>query len=403
MRTPFLTRRLWLTCALGLFLSTGVGGEESNPETKTLMTEIVQALRVVVPLSLNGARFSDPANRAAVDDALDSLAGNAKRLGAHGSGRELGFAYLSDSLARDSLDIRKRFAEGRIDEARFLLRHLTDTCVACHSRLPDDHKHALGKYLTEEQAISALPREERVQFEVATRQFDRALATYEALFLDRNTSIAELDLSGDLENYLELCLRVQRDPDRAISTLEGLASRKDLSNRLQPHVKTWIEALRSLEDEPDGDAIEQARELVKPVFEDSRVSEKSEIVRLIAASGLLHRYVVSTAGGRKRASPGRRSRPRDPPERGGEAYYLLGVIESRIGRSFWASQTEFFLETAIRMGPKERYADDAFALLEEFLVSGYTGSSGTNVPPDIVERLEELDELMKRARVTDPG
>jgi hypothetical protein len=377
-----------LTCALGLFLSTGVGGEEPNPETETLMIEIVQALRVVVPLSLNGARFSDPANRAAVDDALHSLAGNAKRLGAHGSGRELGFAYLSDSLARDSLDIRKRFAEGRIDEARFLLRHLTDTCVACHSRLPDDHKHALGKYLTEEQAISALPREERVQFEVATRQFGRALATYETLFLDRNTSIAELDLSGDLENYLELCLRVQRDPDRAISTLEGLASRKDLSNRLRPHVKTWIEALRSLEDAPDGDAIEQARELVKPVLEDSRVSEKSEIVRLIAASGLLHRYVVSTA---------------DPPERGGEAYYLLGVIESRIGRSFWASQTEFFLETAIRMGPKERYADDAFALLEEFLVSGYTGSSGTNVPPDIVERLEELDELMKRARVTGPG
>ena len=153
-------------------------------------------------------------------------------------------------------------------------------------------------------------------------------------------------------------------------------------------MRAATEALRSLEDAPDGDAIEQARELVKPVLEDSRVSEKSEIVRLIAASGLLHRYVVSTA---------------DPPERGGEAYYLLGVIESRIGRSFWASQTEFFLETAIRMGPKERYADDAFALLEEFLVSGYTGSSGTNVPPDIVERLEELDELMKRARVTGPG
>ena len=47
MRTPFLTRWLWLTCALGLFPSTGVGGEEPNPETETLMIEIVQALRVV--------------------------------------------------------------------------------------------------------------------------------------------------------------------------------------------------------------------------------------------------------------------------------------------------------------------------------------------------------------------
>jgi hypothetical protein len=387
MRAPLSIRWLWLICALGLFPSTGVRGEEPNSETETLMVEIVQSLRVVVPLSLNGARFSDPANRAAVDAALNSLAGNAKRLETHGSGGELGFAYLSENLARDSLDIRKRFEEGRIDEARFLLRHLTDTCVACHSRLPDDRKHALGKYLTEESAISSLPREERVQFEIATRQFDRALATYESLFSDPNTSIADLDLSGDLESYLELCLRVQRDPERAIANLEGLASRNDLPSRLQPHVETWIESLRSLGDVSEGDAIEQARGLVKPVLEDSKVSGNSELVRLIAASGLLHRYVASTT---------------DSPRRIGEAYYLLGVIESRIGRSFWASQTEFFLETAIRMGPKERYADTAFALLEEFLVSGYTGSSGTHVPPDIVRRLEDLDELMKRARATGP-
>jgi hypothetical protein len=386
MRTPFLNRCLWPTCAVGLFLSAGARGEEPDPEAETLMVEIAQALRVVVPLSLNGARFGDPANRATLVGALDNLAGNAKRLETHGSSGELGFAYLSESLARDSLDIRKRFAEGRVGEAQFLLRHLTETCATCHSRLPDDRKHALGKYLAEDQAIAALPREERVQFEIATHQFGRALATYESLFSDPNTSIAELDLSGDLENYLELCLRVQRDPDRAISNLEGLASRKDLPSRLQPHVETWIDALRSLGDASDGNTIERARELVKPVLEDSQVSGKSELVRLIAASGLLHRYAASTT---------------EPAERVGEAYYLLGVIESRIGRSFWVSQTEFFLETAIRMGPKQRYADAAFALLEEFLVSGYTGSAGTHVPPDVVQKLEELDELMTRVRAAD--
>jgi tetratricopeptide (TPR) repeat protein len=388
MKRPYLSRFVWLACGLSLFLSAGVRGEVPDPEEKKIMAEIVEVLRVVLPLSLDGSRFSDSANRSAVDAALESLAANAKRLEGHGATQEVGFAYLSGSLARDSLEIRKRFAEGRVDEARFLLRHLTETCVACHSRLPDDRKHALGKRLTEEDAIAALPREERVQFEVATRQFDRALATYESLFADLKISIAELDLSGDLENYLELCLRVQGDPDRAISNLEKLAARKDLPSRLQAQVKTWIKALRSLGDELDGNATEQARALVKPVVEDSRVSGSSELVRLIAASGLLHRYVASTS---------------DPAERVGEAYYLLGVIESRIGRSLWVSQTEFFLETAIRMGPKQRYADDAFALLEEFLVSGYTGSSGTHVPPDVVQRLEELDELIKRARTTGSG
>ena len=388
MRRPHLSCCVWLVCGLSLFLSTRVRGEGPDPEARKIMAETVEALRVVLPLSLDGAQFSDPVNRVAVDAALESLAANARRLEGHGTSQEVGFAYLSGSLARDSLDIRNRFAEGRVDEARFLVRHLTETCVACHSRLPDDRKHVLGKRLTEQDAIAELPREERVQLEVATRQFDRALATYESLFSDPNASIAELDLSGDFENYLELCLRVQRDPHRAILNLEKLAARKDLPSRMQPQLKNWIEALQSLGDSSDENAIEQARALVKPVLEDSRVSGSSELVQLIAASGLLHRYVAATS---------------DSAEQVGEAYYLLGVIESRIGRSFWASQTEFFLETAIRMGPNERYADDAFALLEEFLVSGYTGSSGTHVPPDVVQRLQGLDDLMKRARAAGPG
>jgi tetratricopeptide (TPR) repeat protein len=377
------SRWRWLAGGLLLFLGAEARGDEPYSDTKAIMAEIVEAMRVILPLSLDGARFSDPANRAVVDAALGSLATTAENLESHGASQELGFAHLSGSLARDSLDIQERFAEGRVDEAQFLLRHLTETCVACHSRLPDDRKHSLGKRLTQEKAIAALPREERVQFEVATRQFDRALATYESLFADPNASIAELDLSGDLENYLELCLRVQGDPDHAILILERLAARKDLPSRLQPNLKVWIEALRSLEAVPDSNAIEQARELIKPVLEDSQVSGSSELVRLIAASGLLQRYVASTI---------------DLPERVGEAYYLLGVVESRVGRSFWASQAEFFLETAIRMGPKQPYADAAFALLEEFLVSGYTGSAGTQIPPDVVERLRRLDELMKRAR-----
>ncbi len=382
MRLLTLSRWRWLGCALALFAAESVRAQSPDPEAGRIMAEIVDALRVVLPLSLDEARFRDPANRAAADRALESLARSAKRLEAHAAGRELGFAQLSGSLARDSVEIRRRFEQGRADEARFLLQHLTETCVACHSRLPDDRMHDLGKRLTDETAIAALPREERVQFEVATRQFDRALATYESMFADPSASIAELDLSGSLENYLELCLRVQGNPGRAISNLERLAARKDLPDRLRPHVDAWIQSLKALEDAPDRDPIARARELVDPVLEDSHVSGPSELVRLIAASGLLQRYVASTT---------------DAPARVGEAYYLLGVVEARVGRSFWASQTEFFLETAIRLGPKQDYADEAFELLEEFLISGYTGSSGSHVPPDVVKRLEELEQLMQRA------
>jgi hypothetical protein len=373
----------WILAVSVVLASSAAAAERSDAETQKIMAEIVDALRVLLPLSLDDGRFQDPSNRATVDNALEKLARNARQLESHGSSQEVGFAYLSGSLARDSVDIRTRFSGGRVAEAQFLLQHLTDTCVACHSRLPDDRAHPLGKRLTEDATIAALPREERVQFEVATRQFDRALETYESLFSDPATSLAEVDLTGDLESYLELCLRVQGDPDRAISQLRALAAREDLPARLREPIKVWIDSLQSLGNDPEGSAIVRARGLIDPVIDETRVYDPSQLVRLIAASGLLQRYVASTT---------------DPATQVGEAYYLLGVVESRIGRSFWASQTEFFLEAAIRMGPTQAYAEKAFDLLEEFLVSGYTGSSGTHVPADVTQRLDELSQLMLSAK-----
>jgi hypothetical protein len=101
-----------------------------------------------------------------------------------------------------------------------------------------------------------------------------------------------------------------------------------------------------------------------------------------AASSVLHRFVAA--------------HPQDGRELA-EAYYWLGVIESRVGRTFWLSQTEYFLEAAIRLAPSSPFAHKAYDLLEEFVVSGYTGSSGVNVPADEKARLQELRELIDRS------
>ena len=106
----------------------------------------------------------------------------------------------------------------------------------------------------------------------------------------------------------------------------------------------------------------------------------------LVASGALHRYVASqTDGGPSTA----------------EAYYWLGVIESRIGRSFWLSQTEPYYEAAIRLAPGEPIAKQAYANLEEFVVGGYTGSSGEHVPPDVKAWLGELERLVRTTQAED--
>ena len=53
-----------------------------------------------------------------------------------------------------------------------------------------------------------------------------------------------------------------------------------------------------------------------------------------------------------------------------------------------------YLETAIRLAPREPSALDAYLVLEEATVASYTGSQGEQLPASIAEHLEELRALV---------
>lgn len=353
--------------------------------TRATMGAIVDSLAFVLPLSLSDEPFADPVQHQAILDALDALANDGDALERHAQRNDLGFAFLSRSLARDMRDIRDRYAAGRIAEARFLLLEVTDHCAACHSRLPDHREHPIGRRLVDDPRVAALDRDERVEIEVATRQFDRALVDYEALFADPEISPADLDLQGQVDAYLEVVVRVENDPARGVRTLTALGRRKDLPAALRENVGAWIASLRALEGRSlAGPPLATARALIAEAQDTARYpDDRSALVIYLAASGVLNRYLTT---------PGVSTADQ------GEACYLLGVIESRIGRSFWLSQTEFYLEQAILLAPQRAFANDAYDLLEEFLVAGYTGSEGSDVPPEVRARLDGLKQRIRRAQ-----
>jgi hypothetical protein len=362
----------------------GAEAPAAGEPTRVAMGKIVDSLAFVLPLALSDESFADPAQRQAILDALDALAAEGGRLEGHGKERDLGFTFLSRSLARDTREIRDRFAAGRTAEARFLLLEVSDDCAACHSRLPDRREHPVGRRLADDPRVGALDADERVNFEVATRQFDRALASYEGLFADPARSPSDLDLRGHFDGYLEVVVRVQDDPGRARRTFSRLAQRQDLNAALRENLGAWIASLRALEGRaPAGAPLAEARALVAQAQDLARYpDDRSALVVYLAASGILNRFLATARSASEL----------------GEACYLLGLIESRIGRSFWLSQTEFFLEQAILLAPQRAFANDAYELLEEFLASGYTGEAGSEVPPEVRARLDELRGRIRRAQ-----
>jgi hypothetical protein len=108
-------------------------------------------------------------------------------------------------------------------------------------------------------------------------------------------------------------------------------------------------------------------------------ADRSSLVHDLVASGLLHR-AVSAAG-----KPGADS---------AEAYYLLGVTELRIGTSRWLTEPEAYLEAAIRSAPGSTPARNAYLVLEESTLLGFTGSGGEHeLPPEVASWLAELRKL----------
>jgi len=349
-------------------------------QTREQMAQIFAAMRYLLPLSLDKDRFEDPSQRQRVSDALALLDRSAGMLAQHGSSREVPFAHLSRTLAIDARDIHERYEQGHVREARYLVQTLTETCVACHSRLESPHDAPRSKDFLRDAAVEKLPLAQRAKLAYATRQFDEAFVLYGKLLDDRTVTATDIDLEGHLDDYLELVVRVRGEPGSADAALARFAARPDLSPALRGEVERWRAALRKLAARgPVADPVATARAEVQQVEKlRPEVDERGTLVEYLDASALLHRFVADG---------------RPPHTDQAEAYYWLGLIETRIGRSFWLSQAEAYLETAIRLAPGTPVAARSYALLEDFLTNGYSGSGGEHLPPDVREKMALLKQI----------
>jgi hypothetical protein len=359
----------------------GVAGAEIDREqARADMREIYASIRLLMPLSVDENAFADPKNRERIREALLKLAARAEHVANHVGSKDRRIQYLGGSLSRESGETLRRYDEGRMRDARFFVQQLPDFCVACHSALPSPMDSPLARDFVSDQELAKLPPDRRAVLQVATRRFDDALVSYESVF--KSPVVHPAELLQPLTQYLTISIRVKNDLARPIPILERLAARPDLWRNLHTDVERWIQALKSYASASTNEpTLESARE---PLDEAARIirfpTDRQVLVHYLVASSRFHRYLE------KRSS--------DVDRDVAEAYYWLGLIESRIGGSYWISESDFYLETAIRMAPSDPIAEQAFALFEEEAILGWTGSSGNNMPAETRSRIEELRALV---------
>ncbi len=356
---------------------------QEQAATRSIMAQMFSSLTNVLPLSLDSKQFSDPKNKDKIlaelrkmRDGSDSLVDHTKKL-------EGSYGFIAKSMSRDIKDIYKWYDKGATAESRYLLHQVSENCISCHMKLPDPgHAPRMDNFF-KNVAISNLSAPEKARLQVALRQFDEALATWEDMFKTWPKP-SELFAMDALPEYLKVVIRVKGDAKRASATLDQLSKRTDLPKFMSREVNAWKAALKRLASDVSkkGNELDRAEKIIQRAKRTMEYPmDRTGLVDYIVASGLLNQYLTQK---------------NIKADSTAEAYYLLGVTESLIGRSTWLTQTDYYFEAAVRSAPKSKVATKAFDSLEQQILMEYSGSGGTHIPEDVQANLEELRTMIKR-------
>ncbi|HXV37899.1 MAG TPA: hypothetical protein VEC18_12165 [Myxococcota bacterium] len=380
MRARIIALARWAGVAL---LASAGCTEEREPDadqtTRGVMREIFAAIRVTLPATTDAAQFKSAENREPIRAALDALVRNTALLEQHFRERDAELGFLARSIERDAAEAQLAYAHGQYERSAFVLRQIVENCVVCHTRLPDERGSLVAKGFVDEGVLASLPAQPRSTLLIATRQFDEALAALEEVLADPLTHPAVM--LGPLTDYLVVSIRVQGDYERPIEVLEAFSQREDLWPSLREDVEEWIDALPALRERAGSEpTVASARSLIEAgEARDEFGDGQGSLLHFIAASSLLERYIAS--------QPSRSAEL-------GEAFYLRGMLETRIGRNYWVTTAPFFLEEAIRIAPGEPFARDALGRLERELFAAYEGSDVEELPAAETAHLAQLRALI---------
>jgi tetratricopeptide (TPR) repeat protein len=351
--------------------------------TQAAMRGALEALFGLEPIIANPERLRDPLQADDITQRLDALAGLKHAFPADTKAQEPATAALSGLFSQYALETRRRFAFGDRETVPSRVRTLMSLCFTCHSRerAPADYQD-MEKHL---EAMTLSPFD-KAQYLAATRQFDKAIEAYGAIVAqpakDERSLLVQARAIKDL---LTLLVRVKDDPKAADAFLEGLSKREDVAPFLKRPVAAWRKDVLAWKKEnfdaqraSAKDLFAKGKALVqKANGPRSSLPDQTDDVAALRASAYLNLALHK--------SP-------TLPQRG-EALFLLGLCAGALKSPLLWDVDLLFFEACIRENPKSALSRQCFTQLSDRLYFGYTGSSGTHLPDDELERLSTLRAL----------
>ncbi|MFO0599114.1 MAG: hypothetical protein U0228_27640 [Myxococcaceae bacterium] len=286
--------------------------------------------------------------------------------------KEPGLAAIGSLLSIYAGQTRARLATGDRSSANYRVRTIASLCLACHTREP-----VVADFGDTEKRFEqlGLPTLERARVLAATRQFDQALKTFRVVL---DGPVTNPDYQRALEESLVILVRAKGDAKATVAFLDEVNKKVSVAavneTALLKALGEWMADAQAWAAEKTNLDTAKADEAVKR--SEALIAQNRDLP-LLRASAALTRVLSQ--------NPKLKNR--------GEVLWDLGVASSVLHSPLLWDLDLLYLEACVRENPKTPLAKKCLARFEEHLVLGFTGSSGTNLPPDEKARLDHLHRL----------
>lgn len=355
--------------------------ESARPEWSAKMQDLSQALNKLLPLMSDTKAFNDPTNEVAIRDAASRLKKLSHQVRASEKpAADPAYESIARMLDEDLARAVSALATGNRDYARLTIRESIGYCIQCHTQTASGPNFPKLELSFDPSALSPLGRGD---FFAATRQFDRALSAYQEGVKD--SAYAKRDVFGwerAVKSALAIAVRYKQNPSEAQQIARAVQTNKSAPDSLKVAAKSWSNSIAEWSKQAAAKKQEPALPLAQKLIDqaDSRqdISDPQDVPYL-RASALLHQWLSDNP-----AKPGQSNLER------AKALWLAGrAAEASRELNFWTLHERYY-ELCIDDAPKTETAKSCYKLLSDSVITGYTGSSGTNLPADEARRLARL-------------
>lgn len=362
----------------GIFLTVTLlaGAANSNQDSvNELMADLGDTMLRMLP-----AAYSEKPDRTLLLENLVRLEYLLKKAAPHFDAAENG-SDVTLSLLQARLAEARQF--GTRTNSTMLQRTVSDAftlCASCHVQdgkvrqaLGVSRLHELDEYLA-------------VEYSFLTRDYAAALVSSQNYFKQDERSSSRDDIV--LRRMLMIGVEVNRDFVATSKYLAEILPYLEEADHNRSRVEDWLRVMARL----DGDTDPLQSPLTSNLRQlDRFLSKEWPEIRTLLSYSEQEAYWVVIRGELNRHlmnQPHKRDLP--------QIYYWLAVTDRELQYRFYGSLSRAYLESCVVDFPKSPWAPRCLDEYEFLTLISFSGSAGTNIPPEVYERIEEMRKLLNK-------